>query len=119
MQANLTGTSVLDFVINERSSMLLTLTKFEQTISKPPSDWPTGIWRMSIQDANGAIILTLTTANGLQVSGNVLTINRSTIQATLPNGKYKYDIRCDLADGSNIYPLEGDITIKKRITLAP
>ncbi len=112
---DLTGTSTLPIIINDKSSFVLALKKYDYK-NGPVSNWPTGLWRMSIQDADGAIVLTLTEGNGLQIAGNVLTISRNTIQATLGNGKYKYDIRCDLADGSNIYPFEGDLTIKTRIT---
>jgi hypothetical protein len=115
---NITGTTRLDIEINERSSMLLALTKYEETAGKPPSNYPVGVWRMGIQNADGVVVLTLTQGDGLEVVANVLTINRKTLQWALTNGRFKYDIRCDLADGTNLYPFEGEITIKKRITEA-
>jgi hypothetical protein len=118
--ANLTGTSRFDFEINEQSSFILSLRMFQKVGAvKTPIDFPAAVWRASIQDSDGNIVLTLTQGDGLSVVGNLLTMNRNYIQMVLPNGKYKYDVRGDLPDNNNVLPLIGEITIKRVITPIP
>jgi hypothetical protein len=116
-QINLTATARLDFEINEKSSFILSLKCWDKTGAvKTALNFPTAVWRLSIQHADGNIVLTLTEGNGITVVANEITIDRDYIQMQIPNGTYKYDLRGDLPGNNNIYPLEGEIKIKKRIT---
>jgi hypothetical protein len=117
---DLTGTSELSFTLNEKSSFDIELEKFEGTT---PSDFPTGTWRMNIfNQGEETSLLMLNSSVGIEdgsgfsVSGNKMVIKRNAIQNVLPDGNYGFEIRCDFADGTNIFPFVGVIKIQKRVT---
>ena len=113
MTANLTGTSLLNFVINEKSSFNIELKQWADAARTQPVAWPTGAWKMTIFNSTGKI-MELNTAESMQVVGNVMTIYRTALQNALAAGKYNYEIRCDFNDGTNIYPFEGTLSIEKK-----
>lgn len=118
---DLTGTSDLGIILlNEKSSFDIELEKFEGTM---PSDFPTGSWRMNIfNQADETSLLMLNSSAGIEdgsgfsVTGNKIMIKRNAIQNALENGNYGFEIRCDFADGTNIFPFVGVIKIQKRVT---
>ena len=114
MTANLTGTSLLNFVLNEKSSYNIELKQWANEAKTQPVDWPTGVWKMTIFDSTG-VLLVITQGAAMSINGNVFTIYKTHLQNSLAAGKYGYNIRCDFNDGTNIYPFEGTISIEKKV----
>jgi hypothetical protein len=116
MAIDFTGTGNLDLILNEKASFDIQLAHFEDD-GTTPLNLPAGIWQMGIaKNTTDNATLLLAAGTGLTVVANTITISRLAIQNVLPAGQFYFDIRCDLADGSAIYPYAGKINIVKRIT---
>ena len=66
------------------------------------------IWE---DDENGKLLLTLSSGSGLTISGNVITMNTSSWQMTIPKGKYYYEFSYYTAGGYEYLLMFGEAKI--------
>ena len=81
MTANLTGTSTLDFVLNQKSSFNIVLKQWQDALKTIPVSFPIGTWKMVVYNQiDGSVVMTLLQGAGLDVTTNVLTIMRNNLE---------------------------------------
>lgn len=116
LEIDLTGTTRLDFLINQNHSFELELDHFQDDGVTPLP--LTGTWSGAISKTETAEgkVMDLVQGAAIVVVDNKLTIKRSVIQNTLQPGIYYYDIRNDNVDLTSVKGYKGRIIVQSSIS---